>query len=120
MKRFAAIAIAACALVLSAASSPAGASAKHAAAFNCISACADYESTINQYFTDIAADSTNLVTTNVYSVAPQYTTPLTPSTPYSMTFDAGTNTYVDTNGYPATKCHDGFDKSCVTDKQIQA
>ena len=113
MKLFAAIALGAGALVLSAVSSPAGAAtAKHARAvgFNCISSCADYESTINQFFTDVAADSG--LTTNVYSVLTQYSSIL-----YSTTFGGS---YVDGSPYPTKQCHDGFDKYCLTDAQLQA
>jgi hypothetical protein len=137
VKLLAAIAIAAGALTLTAASSTAGAARgaphqllglvqhiahashfaparrmKQAAGFNCVSACSLYESTINQYFTDVAADSVNGVTTNVYSVPTQYS-----SIQYNETF-AGS--YVDGSPLPTTKtCQDGFDKYCVTDAQLQ-
>ena len=113
MKLFAVIALAAGALVLSAASSPAGATAAKqtkALGFNCVSSCADYESTIDQFFTDVAADSG--LTTNVYSTLTQYS-----NIQYNTTF-AGS--YVDGSPFPTTRCHDGFDKYCVTDKQLQA
>ena len=116
MKLFAVIALAAGALVLSTASSPAGATAaKHTKAlgFNCVSSCADYESTINQFFTDVAADSG--LTTNVYSTLTQYSSIL-----YGSSFDSSTNSYVDGSPFPTTRCHDGFDKYCVTDKQLRA
>lgn len=81
-----------------------------AAAFSCISACSNYEATINQYFTDVAHD--NGLTTNVYSAATQYS-----SIQYNETF-AGS--YVDGSPYPTTNaCHDGFDTYCVTDTQLQ-
>ena len=116
VKLFAVIALAIGALVLSAASSPAGAApaklAMHPHAFNCISACADYEATINQYFTDVAADSG--LTTNVYSTLTQYS-----NIEYSTIFDASTNSYVDESPYPDKKCFDGFDTYCVTDKQLR-
>ncbi|MDX6481924.1 MAG: hypothetical protein QOG85_2434 [Gaiellaceae bacterium] len=116
MKLFAVIALAAGALALSAASTPAGAAPASLTGFNCISSCAAYEATINQYFTDVAHDSG--LGTNVYSTLAQYSTPST-TIAYDVTFDAATNTYVDGNPYPATKCHDDFDKYCVTDKQLQ-
>ncbi len=81
---------------------------------NCVATCPAYESTINQYFTDVAAD--NGLLTNVYSVATQYS-----GIQYSETFDSATNAYVDTNPYPGSKtCHDGYDKYCVTDRQLQS
>lgn len=89
--------------------------ASKAAALNCISDCSLYETTINQYFTDIAHDSGLM--NSVYGVATQYS-----SIQYSQTFNAATNVYVDGNPYPATKsnnCHDGFDKYCVTDGQLE-
>ena len=113
VRLFAVIALAAGALVLSAASSPAGATAAKqtkALGFNCVSSCADYESTIDQFFTDVAADSG--LTTNVYSTLTQYS-----NIEYNTTF-AGS--YVDGSPFPTTRCHDGFDKYCVTDKQLRA
>jgi hypothetical protein len=81
-----------------------------ASGFNCVSTCSSYESTINQYFTDVAAD--NGLTTNVYSVATQYS-----SIQYDETF-AGS--YVETHPFPtANGCQDNFDKYCVTDSQLQ-
>ena len=88
--------------------------AKKTKGFNCIASCAAYESTINQYFTDVAADSGT--TENVYSVATQYS-----DIQYDVTFDASTNTYVDGTPYPTTHtCNDGYDKYCVTDAQLRA
>jgi len=135
VKLFAAIAIAAGALVLTTAgaargvphhllgfvphvahASPAAAPRRtsKAAGFNCVSSCSSYESTINQYFMDVAAD--NGLTTNVYSVATQYS-----SIQYNETFGGS---YVDGNPLPPTKptflaCQDGFDKYCVTDAQLE-
>jgi hypothetical protein len=95
--------------------SPATQTAK-TAGINCVSACSAYESTINKYFTDVAAASVAGATDNVYSVATQYS-----NIQYSETFDASTNTYVDGNPFPTTKtCHDLWDKYCVTDGQLQA
>jgi hypothetical protein len=135
VRLFAAIAIAAGAVVLTATSSTAGAARGvslqlrfiHRATnatqitparrttkttpLNCVSACSLYESTIDQYFTDVAHD--NGLLTNVYSVATQYS-----SIQYNETF-AGS--YVDGNSYPTGthNCHDGFDTYCVTDLQLQ-
>jgi hypothetical protein len=134
VRLFAVIALAAGAIVLSAASSPAGATwgvshqlrgfvphTAHAsrlpaasrthqtAGFNCVSSCAAYESKINQFFTDVAAD--NGLTTNVYSVASQYA-PIE----YNETFEGS---YVEGRPFPASTCHDGFDKYCLTDPQLQ-
>ena len=75
-----------------------------------MASCSSYESTINQYFTDVAAASGS--TDNVYSVATQYS-----NIEYSETF-AGS--YVDGTPFPTPNaCHDGFDKYCVTDSQLQ-
>jgi hypothetical protein len=86
-----------------------------AVSFNCVSACSDYEATINQYFTDVAAASAANATDNVYSVATQYS-----GIQYSETFAANKNSFVDGDPFPTTKtCHDGFDSYCVTDAQLQ-
>ncbi len=140
MKLLAVIALAGGALALSAGSSTAGAAAgaphhlrglvrhapyavraaqtrmfaptrtSRATGFSCLAACSSYESTINQYFTDVAHD--NGLTTNVYSAATQYS-----SIQYNETF-AGS--YVDGNPYPTSNaCQDNFDPYCVTDTQLQ-
>jgi hypothetical protein len=137
VKPFAVIAIAAAALVLTTTSSTAGTARKahqnriglvphsaHAsrfsparrtaktAGFNCVSACSAYESTINQYFTDVAAASVAGATDNVYSVATQYS-----GIQYSETFGGS---YVDGNPFPTKgACLDGYDKYCVTNAQLQ-
>jgi hypothetical protein len=90
------------------------------AGLKCIATCAAYESTINQYFTDVAAAGAAAATDNVYSVATQYS-----SIQYNETFDSTTNAYVDQNPYPTSNtCHDSFagfsDKFCLTDHQLQA
>lgn len=88
---------------------------KRTAPLNCVSACSSYESTINQYFTDVATASAANATDNVYSVATQYS-----SIEYNVTFDAATNAYVDGSPFPTTKtCSDGYDKYCVTDQQLE-
>ena len=91
------------------------AATRKTAGFNCVSACSAYESSINQFFTDVATASG--ATDNVYSVPTQYyqQTPATPIT-YATTFGGS---YVDGNSYPAFGCNDGQDTFCVTDSQIQ-
>src|SRR6476659_6548945 len=84
--------------------------AKAGGPLNCVVACSAYESTINQYFTDVATDSG--LSTNVYSVETQYS-----GITYSQTFGGS---YVDGTPYPATgSCLDGFDAYCVTNAQLQ-
>jgi hypothetical protein len=119
VKQLAVIALVLGALVVSATSSTAGAVPARQAAttFNCVSACTDYATTINQFFTDVAADSG--LATNVFSTLPQYSTQSAPIA-YSTTFDSTANTYETGDAYPAAACKDGFDKYCVTDKQMQA
>ncbi len=136
MKLLAAIAVGAAALVLTAASSTAGARptahrllglvphlahargfaplrrTSKAAGFNCVAACSAYETTINQYFTDVAAAAAANATDNVYSVATQY-----PGITYGSTFGGS---YVAGNPYPTNTCNDGVDKYCLTDSQLQA
>ncbi|HJU36384.1 MAG TPA: hypothetical protein VJ716_03075 [Gaiellaceae bacterium] len=76
-----------------------------------------YESLINQYFTDVAADSGK--TTNVYSVATQYNDGSGP-VQYRSTFGGS---YVDHDPLPANGCddaHNGLhDAYCLTDQQLQ-
>jgi hypothetical protein len=94
---------------------PAASAAKAA---TCGISCADYETAVNQYFTDVAHDSGT--TSNVYSVATQYFDTHGPIA-YDVTF-AGS--IVDTNPYPASLCNDTFtgfgDKHCLTDNQLGA
>jgi hypothetical protein len=81
-----------------------------ASGLNCIVACSAYESTINRFFTDVAAD--NGLTTNVYSVATQYS-----AIQYNETVGAA---YVDGSPYPTKgTCKNGYDRYCVTDTQLQ-
>lgn len=83
---------------------------KTATKLNCIVSCTAYASTINQFFTDVAAD--NGLETNVYSAATQYS-----SIEYDETFGGS---YMDGNPYPTTNtCQDGWDTYCVTDAQLQ-
>jgi hypothetical protein len=79
--------------------------------FNCIAACSSYETTINQYFTDVAAAAAANAVDNVYSVATQYA-----GITYGSTFGGS---YVAGNPYPTNTCNDGFDRYCLTDSQLQ-
>ena len=78
----------------------------------------NYESLIDRYFQDEAADSGKL--TNVYSADPQYTDG-TGSAAYSSTFGGSV---VDATAYPSSGCVDSFGigqqtSVCLTDAQIQ-
>jgi hypothetical protein len=75
-----------------------------------------YQSVINQYFTDVAADSGGV--DNVYGVDTQYyDNPGTVHIQYSSTFGGS---YVDHDPLPKNGCDDGVDAFCVTDSQLQA
>ncbi|MFL5958958.1 MAG: hypothetical protein ACJ75G_01640 [Gaiellaceae bacterium] len=74
---------------------------------------ANYESLIDQYFTDVAAASGS--DTNVYSIATQYYDGSGPIQ-YQATFGGA---YVDTAPLPANGCDDGADLVCLTDVQLQ-
>ena len=74
---------------------------------------ANYESLINQYFTDVAAASGS--GSNVYSVDPQYTDG-TGAAAYDSTFGAS---FVSHDPLPANGCNDGVDPVCLTDQQLQ-
>ena len=83
-----------------------------------ISVSTNYESLIDRYFQDEAADSGKL--TNVYSADPQYTDG-TGSAAYSSTFGGSV---VDATAYPSSGCVDSFGigqqtSVCLTDAQIQ-
>jgi hypothetical protein len=69
-----------------------------------------YQSTINQFFTDVAHD--NNMSTNVYAVDTQYS-----SIQYNSTFAGST---VDTTPFPANGCsvYSGVTR-CLTDAQLQ-
>jgi len=76
--------------------------------------CASYESTVNRYFTDVAAASgTN---TNVYSDDTQYYD-ATGDAAYDSTFGGS---YVDTSALPANGCTDGSDAVCVSNQALEA
>lgn len=88
------------------------------ATFDCISTCSAYESTINQFFTDVAAGSVAGATDNVYSVQTQYADGAPANIQYNQTFGGS---YVDGNPYPTTNaCQDGVDTYCVTNAQLTA
>jgi hypothetical protein len=77
---------------------------------------ASYETLINQYLTDVAADSGG--NQNVYSVATQYydnpgTVPIQYQSPFG-------GFYVARDPLPANGCADGTDTYCLTDDQLQA
>lgn len=75
----------------------------------------NYESLINRYLTDVAAESGH--STNVYSAATQYYDATGPIS-YQSSF-AGS--YVDTaSAIPTNHCNDGGNHKCVTDADIQA
>jgi hypothetical protein len=74
---------------------------------------ANYASLINRYFADVAHDSNG--TSNVYSVATQYTDG-SGALHYQSTFGG---TYVDNDPLPPNGCDDGLDSACLTDQQLQ-
>jgi hypothetical protein len=74
----------------------------------------DYSSVINQFFTDVAADSGK--TSNVYYSDTQYADG-SGHISYSSSF-AGS--YLDTNALPASGCADSVTSVCLSDAQIQA
>ena len=74
---------------------------------------ANYETLINRFFTDVAAASGS--TTNVYSVATQYSDTQGPIK-YQSTFGGA---YTDSTAYPASGCDDGVDSVCLSDSQLQ-
>jgi hypothetical protein len=78
------------------------------------SVSARYESLINQYFGDVAADSGRL--TNVYSVADQYYDNAA-AIHYDSSFGGS---YVDTHPFPVSGCDVGQGVTCLTDGQIQS
>jgi hypothetical protein len=82
-----------------------------------------YESTINRFFTDVAADGQNgttpAKTTNVYFSDTQYYDSSTGNILYSSVFDS-TRAIVDTNAYPANGCTDRYTSVCLSDSQLQS
>jgi hypothetical protein len=76
---------------------------------------ASYQTVINQYFTDVAADSAG--GNNVYSAGTQYyDNPGTVHIQYQSTFGGS---YVAKDPLPANGCDDGADTYCLTDQQLQ-
>lgn len=80
------------------------------------SVSSDYESVINRYFGDVAADSGK--TSNVYYSDTQYSDG-SGKISYSSTFGGSV---VDTNPFPASGCSDTVSQTtvCLSDAQIQA
>jgi hypothetical protein len=76
----------------------------------------DYSSVINQYFTDVAADSGK--SSNVYYADTQYSDSAG-KIPYTVT---NGGSVVDTNPFPASGCSDSVSQTtvCLSDAQIQA
>ncbi len=75
---------------------------------------AGYETTIDQWFTDVAADSGK--TTNVYGINAQYGDG-SGNAAYSSTFGGST---VATNAFPANGCTDTWPTTkCLSDAQLQ-
>jgi PKD repeat protein len=80
-----------------------------------------YKSGLEQYFTDLAHDSSG--NNNTDSVATQYNDSAGDFARYSSTFNTTTNSLVDTQPYPANGCGAGAVSAgthCLTDAQIQA
>lgn len=80
------------------------------------SVSSDYESLINRYFADVAADSGK--TSNVYYSDTQYSDGSGPIS-YSSTFGGSV---VDTHPFPASGCTDTVSQTsvCLSDAQLQA
>jgi len=74
-----------------------------------------YESLIDRFFTDVAADSGK--TSNVYYSDTQYTNSSAQHIAYSSSFGGSV---VDTDSLPASGCRDSYTSVCLTDAQIQA
>jgi hypothetical protein len=73
-----------------------------------------YQSLINRFFTDVAADSGK--TSNVYYSDTQYSDGAG-AIAYSSTFGGSA---VDTNALPANGCTDSYTSKCVSDAQLRA
>ncbi len=79
---------------------------------------ANYESLINQFFTDVAHDS-GLLNTNVYNTDTDYysiVNGLKVRIKYRSTFGGSVT---DTSALPTSGCHDSYTSVCLTDAQIQ-
>lgn len=73
-----------------------------------------YDTTINRFFGDVAADSGK--TTNVYYTGTQYYDG-SGNVQYSSSFGGS---YTDTSALPASGCSDSYTSVCLTDAQLQA
>jgi hypothetical protein len=94
-------------------SAPATHVARTAGPFTCGSiSCSAYETGVNQYLQDVAADSGT--GNNVYSTDTQYSDN-TGSIAYNSTFGG---TYEDTNAFPANGCPTGAASRCLTESQL--
>ena len=81
---------------------------------------AGYETVINQFLTDVGADSGK--STNAYAVTAQYGAASTPTTSgaYHQSFAAGANAFVDGTAFPSGGCAVVSPyTTCVTDQQVQ-
>jgi hypothetical protein len=76
--------------------------------------CASYESSVNRYFTDVAAASG--AGTNVYSDDTQYSDATGPIA-YDSTFGGS---YVDSTAFPTSGCTDGSKPVCVSNQALEA
>jgi hypothetical protein len=73
-----------------------------------------YQSTINQFFTDVAHDSGS--TSNVYWSDTQYTNSAGTHIRYSTSFGGSA---VDTKALPASGCKDSYTTVCLSDAQLR-
>ncbi len=81
---------------------------------------ASWQSVIERYFTDVAADSTK--DSNVYAVARQFTDSAG-FADYQQSFSAGSQVVQDFDTYPArdaSNCADSSYATCLTDGQLQS
>jgi PKD repeat protein len=80
---------------------------------------ASWQQLMQQYFSDVAADSTKA--TNVFAVNRQFTDH-TGFADYKQTFDPSTQVLTDTSPYPAgdSNCSKSSDAICIGDDQLQA
>lgn len=74
---------------------------------------ANYQSLINGFYTNVAADSGN--TSNVYFSDTQYYDNTNGNVLYSSSFGGS---YLDTDALPASGCTDSYTSVCVTDAQV--
>jgi hypothetical protein len=76
---------------------------------------AGYQSTIDGFFQNVAADSTK--PSNVYYSDTQYYDTTSGNIQYSSTFSGS---IVDTDRFPANGCRDRYTKTCLSDAQLQS